>query len=76
MNSDNQPLAKKDFDESINKLQKTLVGGMNQILTTLIDHMDKRFEQVDDSFNRLEGKVDNVTDDHEVRISKLEKQRI
>ncbi len=86
MNSDDQPLTKKDFDKTIKvfqndfdknikALQETLVGGMNQILTTLIDHMDKRFGDVDERFDRIEHKFDNVTDGLTERVSKLE-QRI
>lgn len=67
-----RPLTKNDFDKSIVSLQKTLVGGMNQMLTTIIDHMDKRFEEVDNRFDRLELKIVNTSDDHAVRITKLE----
>ncbi len=62
-------------DPKINNLETRLVGGMNQMVETLIDHMDERFDEVDDKVNKLEltvrSSIDRL-DNHAVRISKLE----
>lgn len=71
MNDDNQPLTKKDFEETIGKLQETLVGGMNQMLEKLIRHMDG----VVDHLDPVDLKLDNSTDDLTQRLAKLEKQQ-
>ena len=71
MNSDDQPLTKKDFDSSIKALETTLVGGMNHMLETLVQHVDG----VDNHLGRVELKLNNTTDDLTQRVSKLEKQQ-
>lgn len=75
MNRDDQPLAKGDFDKSIKALEATLVGGMNQMLETLIRHIDGVEDTLVTKIDRLETKVDNTTDDLAQRVGKLEKQQ-
>lgn len=71
--NNNQPVTKKHLDESLDKVQKTILDGVGEIVGSLVNHMDERFDEVDERFERLERKVDTVTDDHSVRIAKLEK---
>lgn len=75
MKNGDQPLTKKDLEESFKEFQEVIVGGMNQMLTNLINHIDKRFVGVDERFDHLEEKLDNYSKDHEARISALEKQQ-
>jgi len=77
--NDDQAVTKKDLVE----LQKTFVEGVSQLFETQTTHIDERFaevdqrfEEVNDRLDRVELKVGNVTDDHEVRISKLEKRPV
>lgn len=98
MNKDDRPIAKKDFDESLekmeqriagnmdtmehrlqgnmDKMQRSLVEGMSQVTSSIITHVDQQIEEVRDDIRRLESKVDTVTDDHSVRIAKLEKSPV
>ena len=78
MNSDDQTLSKKDFDKSIKELHETLVGGMNQMLETLINHIDKVEGNLSNQIQNLSVGDDKTLDtvqQHQIRITKLEKQR-
>src|SRR3990167_1175353 len=74
------------FDPKINSLQTTLVGGMNQMVETLINHIDnveirltKKINGVDDNLSnqiadlsRRHDKTLDLVYKHDVRIGKLE----
>ena len=76
MNIDDKPATRADVKqvvtESVTELQEVLVGGMNQMLETLIRHIDG----VDSHLSRVEQKLENTTDDLTQRVAKLEKQKV
>lgn len=59
-------------DTSVNKLQETLVGGMNQMLETIVTHIDK----VDNHVVRLENKFDIANENIKQRVTKLEQHQV
>jgi hypothetical protein len=64
----------KNLDESLDKVQKNILDGVGDIIATVVNHMDGRFDEVDDRFNGLERKADQTLDNHGVRIAKLEEK--
>lgn len=73
MIDDTQPATKKDVEDIVIKVVRS---STSEILSAVGDQLHTMNEQIDDRFDRLDQKVDNVTDDHEVRISTLEKQQV
>lgn len=76
MNQSDQPATRADVEEIVERIVTKSVGSATtQILTAVGDQFSVVIDQldsVDSHINRLENKVNNVSDDHEVRITKLE----
>lgn len=86
MSKQNDFVTKSDLEVSLKASEERILAGTGKIFQALIKHMDERFGQVDKRFENIEGRLDRVerklvntielTDDHSVRIVKLEKQPV
>lgn len=73
MSSNDQPATKVDVEEIVTRVIK---GATTEILTAVGDQLNTMNDDIDQRFDQLERKVDNITDDLTTRVSKLEKQHI
>ncbi len=80
MNNDDKPATRGDVEEIVTRVvdgaTTKILSSTGDQLQVMNDDIDERFDKVDERFDRLERKFDNSTDDHEVRITKLEKQKV